>query len=85
MLVVTFLGSLFSALPELDLDPTILGFALVMGWGLNLVASPFSATSLVLSRVTGIPGTTISWRWNGLYSLISYAIVALFLTVFSNL
>lgn len=85
MLVVTFLGSLFSALPQLDLDPTILGFSLVMGWGLNLVASPFSATSLVLSRVTGIPGTRISWRWNGLYSLISYGIVAIFLTVFSKL
>lgn len=85
MLVVTFLGSLFSALPELDLDPTILGFSLVMGWGLNLLASPFSATSLVLSRVTGIPGTRISWHWNGLYSLISYAIVAVFLTVFSEL
>ncbi len=85
MLVVTFLGSLFSALPQLDLDPTLLGFSLVMGWGLNLVASPFSATSLVLSRVTGIPGTRISWHWNGLYSLISYGIVAIFLTLFSEL
>ena len=85
MLTVTFLGSLFSALPQLDLDPTLLGFSLVMGWGLNLVASPFSATSLVLSRVTGIPGTRISWHWNGLYSLISYGIVAIFLTLFSEL
>lgn len=85
MLTVTFLGSLFSALPQLGLDPTILGFALIIGWGLNLVGSPFSATSLVLARVTGIPGTTLSWRWNGLYSLISYAISAVFLALVTAL
>ncbi len=85
MLVVTFLGSLFSALPQLDLDPTLLGFSLIIGWGLNLVGSPFSATSLVLARVTGIPGTTLSWRWNGLYSLISYGISAIFLAVLTSL
>ncbi|WP_282610066.1 hypothetical protein [Pelagibius sp. Alg239-R121] len=85
MLVVTFLGSLFSALPQLGLDPTVLGFALVMGWGLNLIGSPFSATSLVLARVTGIAGTTLSWHWNGVYSLISYGIVAVFLTFFAAL
>lgn len=81
MLTVTFLGSLFSALPQLALDPTILGFSLIIGWGLNLTGSPFSATSLVLARVTGIPGTTLSWRWNGLYSLISYGISAAFLAI----
>ena len=85
ILVVTFLGSLFSALPQLGLDPTILGFALVMGWGLNLTASPFGATSLILARVTGIPGRTLSWRWNGVYSLIFYAVAAIFLTIFSSL
>ncbi|TQV68064.1 hypothetical protein [Denitrobaculum tricleocarpae] len=85
MLVVTFLGSLFSALPQLNLDPTLLGFSLIIGWGLNLVGSPFSATSLVLARVTGIPGTTLSWRWNGLYSLISFGISAIFLAVLTSL
>lgn len=85
MLVVTFLGSLFSALPQLGLDPTLLGLALIIGWGLNLVGSPFSATSLVLTRVTGIPGTTLSWRWNGLYALISYGISAAFLALATSL
>ncbi len=85
MLAVTFLGSLFSALPQLGLDPTILGFALIIGWGLNLIGSPFSATSLVLARVTGIPGVTLSWRWNGLYSLISFAIAAGFIAIVTTL
>ncbi len=85
MLTVTFLGSLFSSLPELGLDPTLLGFSLVIGWGLNLIGSPFSATSLVLSRVTGISGVKLSWRWNGLYSLVSYAVAALYLAVLTSI
>ena len=55
MLTVTFMGSLYSALPDSQLDPTLLATALALGWTLNLTASPFGATALILSRITGIP------------------------------
>jgi hypothetical protein len=85
MLMVTFLGSLLSALPDSGLDPTLLGLSFVLGWTLNLTASPFGATALVLGRVTGIPGTTLSWRWNGYFSIAAYGVVAAALVIFSNL
>lgn len=85
MLVVTFLGSLFSALPGSPLDPTLLGLSFVLGWALNLTASPFGATALVLSRATGIPGTTLSWRWNGPFSLAAYGVVAVALVLFAHI
>jgi hypothetical protein len=62
-------------------DPTLLATAFALGWALNLTASPFGATGLVLSRVTGIPATTVTWRWNGPFTLIAYLIVAAVLAV----
>lgn len=83
MLTVTFIGSLFSALPESHIDPTLLALALVMGWALNLTGSPFGATSLILARVTGLSGFTLAWRWNGLFSLAAFAVVAMAMAILS--
>jgi hypothetical protein len=81
ILTVTFIGSLYSALPEPPGDPTLLAAAFALGWALNLTASPFGATGLVLSRATGIPATTLTWRWNGLFTVIAYLICALILAL----
>ena len=77
MMTVTFLGGLLVSLPELALNPSVLGLALLVGWALNLTGSPFGATSLMLTRVVGIPGTTHAWRWNGVFTLISWCVAAL--------
>lgn len=79
ILTVTFLGSLYSALPNPPGDPTLLAAAFALGWALNLTASPFGATGLVLSRVTGIAATTLTWRWNGLFTAIAYLVCAIVL------
>ena len=81
--VVTFIGGMLVATPGLGYDPTLLGLAFVFGWALNLTASPFGASSLVLSRATGIDGRTLSWRWNGLFSLAAFAVAAVALFLFS--
>jgi hypothetical protein len=73
MLTVTFLGSLYSALPDSHLEPTLLAASMALGWALNLTASPFGATALILSRITGIPGTTLSWKWNTGFTLAAWA------------
>jgi len=82
---VTFLGGILNATPGLSAEPTLLGLSLVLGWTLNLTGSPFSASSLVLTRTTGIPGTVLSWRWNGAYTLAAYATAVLALAIFSEL
>ena len=81
---VTFLGGILNATPGLQVDPTLLGLSLVLGWTLNLTSSPFSASSLILARTTGIPGRTLSWRWNGAYSLAAYATFIMALAIFSG-
>ena len=85
ILMVTFLGTVLGATPALGLDPTLLALSLAIGWSLNLTASPFSASSLVLGRVTGIPGRRLSWRWNALFSPGAYLLAVLGLALFSLL
>lgn len=83
MLTVTFMGSLYSALPDSQLDPTLLATALALGWTLNLTASPFGATALILSRITSIAGTTLSWKWNTTFTIAAFAWAALALSCIS--
>ncbi|MGI9374286.1 MAG: hypothetical protein ACR2OJ_17505 [Hyphomicrobiales bacterium] len=85
MMVGTFFAAMLTSqiLPELDMS--MLGFAIAMGWMLNLTGSPFGATNLILSRVTGLPGTTLSWRWNGVYTLLMFAVVVAAMIGFANL
>ncbi|MEM6462265.1 MAG: hypothetical protein AAF724_10145 [Pseudomonadota bacterium] len=80
IMIVTFIGGILVAMPQLGLNPSMLGLALLVGWALNLTGSPFSATSLLLSRVVGIPGPVHAWRWNGLFTLMSWVVGALVLT-----
>ncbi|MGB7204965.1 MAG: hypothetical protein WBD37_05800 [Anderseniella sp.] len=84
MLTVTFLGSLYSALPYSPLDPTLLATSLALGWALNLTASPFGATALILSRITGIKGTTLSWKWNGAFTIACFLWASLVLSILSS-
>ena len=84
MMVVTFFGTLLSALPGLDFDPTLLGMAFCVGWALNLTGSPFGVSAIILTRITGVPGRRLTWRWNGWFSLVSFAISSLVLAAFSN-
>ncbi|MEM7634670.1 MAG: hypothetical protein AAF299_08935 [Pseudomonadota bacterium] len=85
MLTVTFMGSLYSALSDSQLDPTLLATALALGWTLNLTASPFGATALILSRITGIAGTTLSWKWNTTFTIAAFFWAALVLGCISVL
>lgn len=85
MMTVTFLGGLLASLPDVPLNASLLGLSLLVGWSLNLTGSPFGATSLLLSRVAGISGVVHAWRWNGLFTLLSWCVAALVLTVASSL
>jgi hypothetical protein len=51
--------------PEMiGFPPEILALALMAMWGQGTNTSPFSATILYMSRVTGVDSWTIAWRWN---------------------
>ena len=76
MMMVTFIGGILVSVPELGLNPSLLGLSLLVGWSLNLTGSPLGATSLLLNRVVGISGILHAWRWNGLFTVLSWLVAA---------
>lgn len=74
IMVVVFLGSVMHELPVLPADPSLIVFALGAGWALSMSASPNATATLLISGTCGIPPTTLTWRWNGRYALLCYAV-----------
>ncbi len=73
ILIVVFLSAIINALPVLPADPNLIVFALGAGWAMSMTASPNASATLLVSSVTGIAPTTLTWRWNGVYALMCYA------------
>jgi hypothetical protein len=60
-----------------------LGVGMVSGWGLTVAGTPYSANSLLLSRLTGYDAQTAALRWNltlSLWSLLLAGLLAAGLT-----
>lgn len=74
LLVVVFLAAVMNELPVLPADPNLIVFALGAGWAFGMSASPNASATLLVSGITGIAPTTLTWRWNGVYALCCYAV-----------
>jgi len=62
VVVVLTLGAILS--PEImGLRDWVLGLVFLGCWGLTTMVSPYSGTTLIMSRFTGIPSHVIGWRW----------------------
>ena len=73
ILMVVFFGELLGQIPDLPADPTMIVFALSVGWALSMSASPNATATLLISATSGIPPKTLTWHWNGTYALLCYA------------
>ncbi len=72
ILLVVLLGEAMGRLPELPAEQTHVAFALCVGWALSMSASPNATATLMVSAASGVPPTTLTWRWNGRYALLCY-------------
>jgi len=70
IMVVVFLSSIMNALPVLPADPNLIVFALGAGWALSMTASPNATATIMISGISGIAPTILTWKWNGVYSLL---------------
>lgn len=65
--------------PEaLGLSPWIVGVLYLGAWGTTTMVSPFSGTTLFMSRVTGVPPHVIGWQWALGPALVAGTAIALF-------
>lgn len=79
--MAVFLGSLVAAMPNLPVDITHAALAIAAGTAVSTVGAPFSAGALMLSRATGYSPFTLTWRWNGTYTLVCIAVLGVYYRV----
>jgi len=77
MMMVVFLAAVISALPQLPAPPENIALALGAGWALSMTISPNATGALLLSGATGVSPVTLTWRWNGAYSLIALGLLTM--------
>jgi len=77
ILVVVFLAAVINELPVLPADPNLIVFALGAGWALSMSASPNASATLLISGITGIAPTKLTWHWNGTYAAVSFLVFVL--------
>jgi len=70
--------SLTAVLPPeaLGLQDWVVGLTYAGIWGVSTMVSPFSGTTLFMSRVTGTPAHIIGWRWMLPTSIINGCVIA---------
>ena len=73
--MAVFLGSVIAQIPVLPVDMTHAALAIATGTAISTGGAPFSAGALMLSRATGHPPATLTWRWNGHYTFMCMAIL----------
>ena len=69
----------------LGLDDSIFALALLGAWGVSTMVSPFSGTTLFMSRVAGVPGHVIGWRWSPPMVLTTIFVITLYIIFLRHL
>ena len=73
--MAVFLGSIVAEISLLPVDITHAALAIAAGTAVCTTGAPFSAGVLMLSRATGYAPLTLSWRWNGVFTLLSMVVL----------
>ena len=76
IIVVISVSTIFPP-AALGLSDWIVALTFLGCWGISTMVSPFSGTTLFMSRVTGVPGHVIGWFWTPPTVLIGAASVGL--------
>lgn len=83
--MAVFLGSLVAELPGLPVDMTHAALAIAAGTAVSTTGAPFAAGAIMLSRATGYSAFTLTWRWNGIYTLTSIAVLGIYFWVLTSI
>ena len=64
------------------LDPRALGVALLCGWSLTGLTSPFTATNMMIGRFGGIPTVDVGRVWNRSFFFVAVTLFCLWSLIF---
>lgn len=77
IMMAVFFGAVLGALPSLPADPTLTALAIAVGWATSTTFSPFASGVIMLTRVTGHSGPTLTYVWNGVFTALSFGVLFL--------
>ena len=69
----------------IGIAPEVLAVALLGVWGTSTMVSPFSATTLFMARVVGLPSHVIAWRWGPPVIALTTCVVAVYVVIIRHL
>ena len=67
---------------RLGMDPALMAALLIAVWSLGVMVSPVAATTLQVSRLTGVSSFRIGWVWNGAFGVASTAVIAALISLY---
>ena len=76
IMMSVFFGAVLGSLPSLPADVTLTALAVATGWAVSTTWSPFASGVIFLTRVTGHPGTRLTYRWNSVFTGLSVVVLA---------
>lgn len=79
--VLSFLAGLLSQMVATGLEPLLVAVALVIGFSLAMMLSPFGPSVMLLSRFGQLSRWTVAFGWNGVFALVSIPLMLVLLWV----
>ncbi|BES69413.1 hypothetical protein RE428_04310 [Marinobacter nanhaiticus D15-8W] len=79
--VLSFLAGLLSQFAASGLEPLLVAVALVIGFSLAMMLSPFGPSVMLLSRFGQLSRWVVAFGWNGVFALTSIPLMLLLLWV----
>jgi len=74
--VVAIIGAAVPDPAALGVAPAVLAFACMLGWGVGVGMTPFSASALATARWTGADPWRVTTRWNATFTLVALALAS---------
>ena len=69
--VVAIIGAAVPDPAALGVAPAVLAFACMLGWGVAVGMTPFSASALATARWTGVDPWVVTTRWNAGFTVVA--------------
>lgn len=79
--VLSFLAGLLSQFAASGLEPLLVAVALVIGFSLAMMLSPFGPSVMLLSRFGQLSRWVVAFGWNGVFALTSIPLMLLLLWI----
>ena len=85
ILSVVLMAPILPSPAALGVTPTAVMVAITAGWTMSGASSPYTATTMLIGNFAGKSALFVGLRWNGVYTLLTCAVLSVWVVLFSTL